>query len=210
MLQLCFSYCNYACAFAFWPLFPERPSAFSWAHLVHSLNFLDKFGCVWLCDGTRGQTKCHIHWKVRLSAEHGVVGAEPCGQNFGCNYMCEPMFQCGSSTLSSFPWVKSQAYWSEWSWTFHIDHWSADDTDWSASSAHPYQLTEVSHQLTLKTSSLISKNLFGEDHSGWLICPIGSLPLFVPFGFSCHICLSVPGEMVCDHQNIFSQAFPRF
>ena len=42
-------------------------------------QFLDNLGCVWLRDGIWSQTKCHINWKVRLSAKHEIVGADPCG-----------------------------------------------------------------------------------------------------------------------------------
>ena len=43
----------------------------------------DKFGSIWLHDSMWSQTKCYVHWKVRLFPEHEVVGAEPCSGILG-------------------------------------------------------------------------------------------------------------------------------
>ena len=87
--------------------------------LVPISQFLSKLSCIWLRDGAWSQTKCHINRKARLSTEHEVVGAEPCGWVLKCSCTHGPMFQPDPSTLTSSPWVMSQTYWSEWNWTFH-------------------------------------------------------------------------------------------
>ena len=68
--------------------------------------------------------------------------------------MHEPMFQHGSSNLISFPWTSPK----------HVDQSVIEPftlagglqmVQTSPYLPHPHQLTEVSHQLTLKISSLI-------------------------------------------------------
>ena len=107
------------------------------------------------------------------------------------------MFQCGSSTLTSFPWVKSN----------HIDQSGVEPFTltiglWMIQTGpyllHSHQLTEVSHQLILKVVSLIHQNLFGETVVDNKFVPQGLCHCLCHLG-SCNICLSIPGEMVCYH-----------
>ena len=139
------------------------PGAFS--YLLH------KLGSIWLCDGTWNQTKCYIYWKARLSPKYEEVGAELC----------------------SF-WVQLYAWTNIPMWFFHSDFFSLGKvpsmfirvelnlSHWLLvcrwyGLVHifciPISLTEVSHQLTLKISSLICQDLLGQPIVDNKFCPIG-------------------------------------
>ena len=139
--------------------------------LVPISQLLSELSCIWLHDGAWSQTKHHINRKARLSTEHEVVGAEPCGWVSSAVVRMDQVPR-DPSTPTSSPWVTSQAYWSEWNWTVHIDHWSADDMGWSVSSALP-----STHRAQPPTDS---QNFvpdrwvfFQEDHSGQWLVPQG-------------------------------------
>ena len=80
----------------------------------------------------------------------------------------------------------SQAYWSEWNWIFHIDHWSADDTGWSVSFALP---STHRGQPPTDSQNFVPDRwvFFWEDHSGQWTCPTGSLPWSELFGSWLHM-----------------------
>ena len=73
-----------------------------------------------------------------------------------------------------------------------------------------HQFAEVSHQVNFKISTLIQQDLYQ------VTCIMNNE--LVPWGFSSglgslgsgNIYLGISSEMVCYHQNIFLQTFPRF
>ena len=122
-------------------------------------QLLDKFGCVWLCDGTWSQSKCHINRKARLSTKHEIVRAEPHGWVWSAVI---GMDQCSNMILPLWLLFLGQG-------SKHIDHSGVESFTLTIGLSmiwtglyflHSHQLTEVSHQLTLKVASLICQNLF--------------------------------------------------